>query len=147
MFFGYLPELIFTSRSRFLVGEVSGAKEDLEESLRIKQDLTQSLVKLASVCMEQGDSDAAFDCFEKAIQSNPSDPDIYYHRGQVYFIMNDFNKAAENYTKSSELDDGFVFSHIQLAVAQYKMGDVQKSMIKFRKTLTKFRDMSEPYNY
>jgi import receptor subunit TOM70 len=97
--------------------------------------------------MEQGESQAAFDCFDKAIASNPSDPDIYYHRGQVYFIMNDFEKAAENYTKSTELDDGFVFSHIQLAVAQYKMGDVQKSMAKFRRTLTKFRDMSEPYNY
>ena len=30
--------------------------------------------------------------------------------------MNEFAKAAENYTKSSELDDQFVFSHIQLAV-------------------------------
>jgi import receptor subunit TOM70 len=126
------------------MGEVSSAKEDLEESLRIKPDLTQSLVKLASVCMEQGDPK---DCFEKAIASSPSDPDIFYHQGQVYFIMNDFEKAAEYYTKSSELDDSFVFSHIQLAVAQYKMGDVQKSMAKFRRTLTKFRDMSEPYNY
>jgi import receptor subunit TOM70 len=129
------------------MGEVSSAKQDLEESLRIKPDLTQSLVKLASVCMEQGDPQAAFDCFDKAIASNPSDPDIFYHRGQVHFIMNDFEKAAENYTKSTELDDNFVFSHIQLAVAQYKTGDVQKSMAKFRRTLAKFRDMSEPYNY
>jgi import receptor subunit TOM70 len=129
------------------MGEVSSAKQDLEESLRIKPDLTQSLVKLASVCMEQGDPQAAFDCFDKAIEFNPSDPDIYYHRGQVYFIMNEFQKAAENYTNSTELDESFVFSHIQLAVAQYKMGDIQKSMAKFRRTLTKFRDMSEPYNY
>jgi hypothetical protein len=38
----------------------------------------------------------------------------------VFFIMNEFAKAAENYTKSSKLDDQFVFSHIQLVVAQYK---------------------------
>lgn len=129
------------------MGEVSNAKQDLEESLRINPGLTQSLVKLASVCMEQGDAKAAFECFDKAITARPADPDIYYHRGQVHFIMNEFEKAAENYTKSTELDDTFVFSHIQLAVAQYKMGDVQKSMGKFRRTLTKFRDMSEPYNY
>jgi len=129
------------------MGEVSSAKQDLEESLRIKPDFTQSLVKLASVCMEQGDPQAAFDCFDKAIETNPSDPDIFYHRGQVHFIMNEFEKAAENYTKSTELDDSFVFSHIQLAVAQYKTGAVQKSLGKFRRTLAKFRDMSEPHNY
>jgi len=129
------------------VGEIQGAKQDLEESLRLRPDLTQSLVKIASVCMEQGDPQAAFDCFDKAIESNPSDPDIYYHRGQVYFIMNDFTQAADNYVKSSELDDRFVFSHIQLAVAQYKMGDVAKSMVTFRKTLKAFSQTSEPYNY
>ena len=61
--------------------------------------------------------------------------------------MNDFAKAAENYTKSIELDETFVFSHIQLAVAQYKSGDVQKSMATFRRTLKAFPDRSEPQNY
>ena len=32
--------------------------------------------------MEQGDPKKAFECFEEAIQQNPNDPDIYYHRGQ-----------------------------------------------------------------
>ena len=37
-----------------------------------------------------------------------------------FFIMNEFAKGADNYTKFSELDDQFVFCHIELAVAQYK---------------------------
>jgi len=61
--------------------------------------------------------------------------------------MNEFDKAAENYTKSTELDTAFVFSHIQLAVAQYKSGDVGKSMATFRRTLKAFPDRSEPQNY
>lgn len=65
----------------------------------------------------------------------------------MLFIMNDFDKAAEDYTKSTELDDTFVFSHIQLAVAQYKSGDVAKSMATFRRTLKAFPDRSEPQNY
>jgi mitochondrial import receptor subunit TOM70 len=32
--------------------------------------------------MEQSDPEKAFECFEKAIEHNPNDPDIYYHRGQ-----------------------------------------------------------------
>jgi import receptor subunit TOM70 len=65
----------------------------------------------------------------------------------VLFIMNQFEEAASNYVQSSELDDQFVFSHIQLAVAQYKMGDLAKSMATFRRTLRQFPNRSEPSNY
>ena len=65
----------------------------------------------------------------------------------VFFIMNEFEKAAENYTESTKLDDTFVFSHIQLAVALYKMGEVPKSKARFLRTLEAFQDRSEPPNY
>jgi import receptor subunit TOM70 len=61
--------------------------------------------------------------------------------------MNEFAKAAENYTKSSELDDQFVFSHIQLAVTQYKLDKLANSLATFRRTLKAFPQRSEPYNY
>jgi mitochondrial import receptor subunit TOM70 len=148
---------------RFLIGDTDGAKADLEESLQLVPSLTQTWVKIASVHMERGDPSKAFEAFEEATKHNASDPDIYYHRGQgniliastvssayfvvVLFILNEFAKAAEDYTKSTELDDTFVFSHIQLAVAQYKSGDIQKSMATFRRTLKAFPDRSEPQNY
>ncbi|KAJ7641549.1 ADP/ATP carrier receptor [Roridomyces roridus] len=132
---------------RFLTGDIDGAKADLQESIRLVPSFTQSLVKVASVHMEQGDPAKAFECFDEAIKQNPGDPDIYYHRGQVLFIMSEFGDAAENYTKSTELDDEFVFSHIQLAVAQYKSGNVANSMATFRRTLKAFPTRSEPQNY
>ncbi len=61
--------------------------------------------------------------------------------------MNEFSEAAENYTRSTDLDDKFVFSHIQLAVAQYKSGSLANGMATFRKTLKAFPQRSEPYNY
>lgn len=67
---------------RFLTGNLRGAKDDLIESAQLNPSLTQSLVKLASVYMEESDPIAAFTSFDKAIEINPEDPDIYYHRGQ-----------------------------------------------------------------
>jgi len=67
---------------KFLMGDVEGAKIDLNESIELVPSFTQSLVKIASVHMEQGDPATAFQCFEDAIKHNPNDPDIYYHRGQ-----------------------------------------------------------------
>ncbi|KAI0919491.1 hypothetical protein AcV5_001544 [Taiwanofungus camphoratus] len=132
---------------KFLMTDVTGAKEDFLASIELQKSLTQTWVKVASVYMEQGDPKKAFDCFEEAIKHNADDPDIYYHRGQVLFIMNEFTEAAENYTKSTELDDQFVFSHIQLAVAQYKSGNLANSMATFRRTLKAFPQRSEPQNY
>lgn len=65
----------------------------------------------------------------------------------MYFITNDFSSAATNYTKSSTLDSSFVFSHIQLAVAQYKLGNVANSMATFRRTMTAFPARGEVCNY
>jgi len=132
---------------RFLTGDVEGAKNDFNESVRLVPSLTQSWVKVASVYMEQNDPPKAFECFDEAIKHNPLDPDIYYHRGQVLFIMNQFEEAAQNYTKSTSLDDKFVFSHIQHAVAQYKSGNLASAMAQFRRTMKEFPQRSEPYNY
>jgi len=146
------------------MGDVNGAKEDFQASVHIVPSLTQSWVKIASVYMEQGDPKKTFECFEEAIKHNPNDPDIYYHRGQgaspllvechlgmtcgtVFFIISDFDAAARDYMKSTELDESFVFSHIQLAVAQYKSNNLAKSMATFRRTLTAFPERSEPSNY
>jgi import receptor subunit TOM70 len=97
--------------------------------------------------MELGDAASAFGDFEAAIRHNPNDPDIYYHRGQVYFIMQEFDKAVEDYTKSTELDGDFIFSQIQAAVAHYKQGKVAPSMAAFRRILKQFPDRGEPSNY
>ena len=133
--------------NRFLTADVAGAKTDLEASLALVPGYTQSWVKLASVHMEQGDPAQTFECFEEALKHNKDDPDIFYHRGQVLFIMGKFEEAANDYVKSTELDDNFVFSHIQLAVALYKTQNLAKAMDTFRQTLQKFPARSEPYNY
>ncbi|KAF9074270.1 ADP/ATP carrier receptor [Rhodocollybia butyracea] len=132
---------------KFLLADVEGAKTDLNESIELVPAFSQSWVKIASVYMEQSEPEKAFECFENAITHNPNDPDIYYHRGQVLFIMNKFEDAAENYMKSTELDDQFVFSHIQLAVAQYKSGSLANAMAQFRRTMKAFPHRSEPLNY
>jgi import receptor subunit TOM70 len=132
---------------KFLIGDSLGAKADLEKSLELVPNFVQSWVKIASVHMELGDAVSAFGDFETAIRHNPDDADIYYHRGQVFFIMGEHDKAIADYQKSIELDDTFIFTHVQAAVAQYKMGEVAKSMAAFRRILKQFPDRGEPSNY
>ena len=85
--------------------------------------------------------------FAKAIEVDQSDPDVYYHRGQVRFLMGDFSDAANDYAKSADLDKKFVYSQVQLGVAQYKLGQVKDSLVTFRKCLKNFKNSAEVYNY
>lgn len=61
--------------------------------------------------------------------------------------MQDFDAASDDYNKSTALDDQFIFSHIQYAVAQYKKGEAETAKASFRKAMQLFPQSSEPLNY
>jgi mitochondrial import receptor subunit TOM70 len=93
------------------------------------------------------DREAAMADFAKAIEVDPTDPDVYYHRGQVRFLMGDFSDAASDYSKSADLDKKFVYSQVQLGVAQYKLGQIKDSLVTFRKCIKNFKNSAEVHNY
>ena len=97
--------------------------------------------------MASGNKDAAADDFDKAMEQNSDDPDIYYHRAQLHFILGEFADAAKDYQKSIDLDGKFIFSHIQLGVTQYKMGSIASSMATFRRCIKNFDKVPDVYNY
>lgn len=131
----------------FVIGQAKESLADLDRSTELDPSYVQSWVKKASVHMELGDKDAAFRDFDKAIQLNPEDPDVYYHRGQVNFILGEFDAAIADYEKSTALDPSFIFSQVQQAVANYKLGNVARSTAAFRRILKTFEDSPESYNY
>lgn len=94
-----------------------------------------------------GDRDGAAMDFATALEQNPDDPDIYYHRAQLHFILGEFAEAAKDYQKSIDLDRDFIFSHIQLGVTQYKMGSIASSMATFRRCIKNFEKTPDVYNY
>lgn len=81
------------------------------------------------------------------MEQKQEDPDIYYHRAQLHFILAEFAEAAKDYQKSIDLDRDFIFSHIQLGVTQYKMGSIASSMATFRRCIKNFDKMPDVYNY
>ena len=131
---------------KYLRGEAD-AIDDLHKSIELDPTLTQSYVKRASMHLEANRRDEAAKDFEDAIAQNDKDPDVYYHRAQLNFILGDFPEAAKDYQKSIDLDSSFIFSHIQLGVTQYKMGSVASSMATFRRCIKNFENVPDVYNY
>ncbi|EMR65682.1 putative mitochondrial precursor protein import receptor tom70 protein [Eutypa lata UCREL1] len=132
---------------RCLRGSQEQALLDMDKSIELDPSMTQSYVKRASMHLEMGARDKAAEDLEKAVQQNDRDPDIYYHRAQLHFIHGEFQDAAKDYQKSIDLDNSFIFSHIQLGVTQYKMGSIASSMATFRRCIKNFDKVPDVYNY
>ncbi|KAI8809786.1 hypothetical protein BJ742DRAFT_738047 [Cladochytrium replicatum] len=131
----------------FLKGDASAALEDFNKAVEVDEHNVNTLIKRASVFMERGDLERAVEEFNRAEQVNPEDPDLFYHRGQVRFLTNDLVGAAEDYEKALSLDNTMVYANIQLAVAQYKLGNLGDSDVTFTKALRRFKNSPEVCNY
>src|SRR5438045_4066419 len=82
-----------------------------------------------------------------ATEVNPKDPDTFYHRGQVRFLLGSNNEALEDYEKALRLDPKFVFNQIQIAVLQYRLGDVSKALQGFEECARKNPGSADVWNY
>ncbi|KAJ3407550.1 hypothetical protein CcCBS67573_g00680 [Chytriomyces confervae] len=131
----------------FLKGDISLSMDLLDQSLAIDPNNMNTLIKRASIFMERQDLETALQEYQRAETINPKDPDLYYHRGQVRFLTGDVAAAIKDYKKSLELDNEFVYGHIQLAVAMYKNDDQTGAEKTFVKALRKFSHIPEVYNY
>lgn len=135
----------------FLKGKSEEAKKDFEKSLEAQPDNANSHIKMASLFMEKSQDESslneALKCFEKALQHKPEDPDIYYHRGQIYFLTQDYDNALLNYDKSIALDPNFLFAEIQKAVALYRSQRIDEAEQVFVEAEKRFPDSPDVSYY
>lgn len=142
----YALALEYRATFLFLLNNVDDALSDIERSIALHPTV-QAYVKRSSVHMERGNITSANQDFEAALKLNPDSADVYYHRAQIAFLTQDFEAAIKDYKKSVELDPNFLFSHIQLAVSQYRHGSSTDALKIFQNLLTKFDDSSDVHNY
>ena len=80
--------------------------------------------------MEKSDPTGALEDFQHAIELEPESADIFYHRGQVHFLMGNLEDAAKDYEKSISLNSTIAFAYIQLGVAMYRIGNHKDAIVR-----------------
>ncbi|KAG0679403.1 TOM (translocase of outer membrane) complex component [Pichia californica] len=122
------------------------AKTFVEKALTISPR-PRMYVVLALIAADKGDYLSADAEFTKAIEMNPEDPNIYYHYGQVYYLIGDLKKAQLNFEKAKSLNPKNVFAHIQLACITYRHNEIQKCFEMFNQAKSLFPTAPEIPNY
>ena len=71
--------------------------------------------------------------FEALNELAPDDSAVQTNHGNLYFLQQDYQKAIENYTRASILDNEDGGIHINLSMAYYKAGKLKQATSSYTK--------------
>src|SRR5947207_942747 len=72
---------------------------------------------------------------ELAVRNSPDDPLARYYLAKTYYIQNRFTDARDAYNVAIRLDASSARPHLGLALAAYKLGDIEQAKSEFEETL------------
>jgi protein O-mannosyl-transferase len=102
-----------------------------------KTFLERSLAHLASEASAKGDNRQALKSYNEAIDNNPENPTLHYNAGNILFQFQEFEKAAEHFTKALDLDSDYPDAQNNLGLAFMGSGDLNAAKELFLAILSK----------
>ncbi|CAI4039493.1 hypothetical protein SMKI_08G1600 [Saccharomyces mikatae IFO 1815] len=132
----------YTGIFHFLKNNLLGAQALLQESINL-HPTPNSYIFLALTLADKENSQEFFKYFQKAIDLDSEYPPTYYHRGQMYFILQDYVNAKADFQKAQNLYPENIYPYIQLACLLYKQGKFTESEALFNETKLKFPTLPE----
>ncbi|QPG76030.1 hypothetical protein FOA43_003416 [Brettanomyces nanus] len=130
----------------FLKADADKSLEYMEKALETSPR-PRTYVIMGLIKADKGDYVGADTEFGKGIKLNPEDPDIYYHYGQIFYLVGDLTKGEANFEKAKKYNPHNVYSYIQLACLAYRKGDSSKCDKLFKEAKSKFPTSPEVPNY
>ena len=80
--------------------------------------------------------ETALSCFEKTVQLDPEYVTAYYNMGQIHLLVKrDFSRALNCFDRAIGFRDNYIGAHHQKGVAYEMLGDIDKALECWRKTL------------
>ena len=87
-------------------------------------------------CIDGKFSEASVN-FDKAIELSPKTAELYSNRGNMYTMMNNHQKAIEDYTKSLAMDSTLTFAYLYRAFLYFDLKEYDKSLKDLKVVLRK----------
>lgn len=131
---------------KFLKNDPISAHEDLKKAVEYFPR-PNTYIYMALIMADKGQATEYFDNFEKALELDPNCAAVYYHRGQMHFITQQFEQAGKDFEKAKELNESNIFPYIQLACLTYREGKFSDSETLFSEARRKFPTSPEVPNF
>jgi len=145
---------ILTKQQNAAFSDLQLLIDDESTNLKVR---VNALIKRASLFIQQckdpkNDPALSLADFGLAAELDPTNPDVYHHRGQVHLLIEETNKAIVDFNKAVELAPGFGVAYAQKLFTDYRaaslIGDntkVNSVLADFSAALEKFPKCVETY--
>lgn len=131
-------------------GEIDKAVNIFRESILLNEKNTTGKYGLSEAVTRKGDSlleeqkpEIAQPFYREAIQNNEKNASAYAGLGEAYDLLNENEKALENYLKALSLDPDLTELYTPIGSLYFQKGDMQQADSYLTKALTVSADSSE----
>lgn len=131
---------------KFLKNDPIGAHVHLEESLSL-HPRTTAYIYMALIMADKGEPDQYKQYFDKALELDPNCSAVYYHRGQMHFVAENFTEAGADFDKAKELNPENIFAYIQCACLAFRENRFDDCETLFSEARRKFPTAPEVPNF
>ena len=114
-------------------GELQSAKLEFLNTLDLDADNPDAMIGLADVLVKQGDMQGGEHLYERCVKENPTYWKAQNALGNFYFRQGMFYKAAESYTRVTELTSSNAVAFSNLGAARLYAGNFQGATAAWRR--------------
>jgi TolB-like protein/Tfp pilus assembly protein PilF len=98
------------------------------KAYQINQDLAETNVGLGWSCFYKGDWDEAFKYYKRALELEPTNPEVNYYVAGFFKDIGLYRKAIEFYSKAIEIDPTYAEYRDVCAQCYMKIGEYEKAI-------------------
>lgn len=138
--------LEYTAAFQFMKNVPNEASELIEKAVSLKPR-ARTYITRALINADRSSFTEALADFQRAIDMNPENADVYYHLGQMFYLTQDLESARTNFEKAKEYNPDNLYAYIQLACIIYKLGNFEEAEKAFTEARLKFPTSPEILNY
>ena len=129
-----------------LKGDVTAADAALAESLKLNEKDPNALIKLSLVHLEKNDFIEMTKALEQSYNLNPTNPALFYHRGEVLALSGSLDAAVKDFEEAEKLCPGFEISYVHHARGLLGLNRPDEAEKVLTKALDRFKDSVEIKN-
>ena len=94
---------------------------------------------------EEAGLDEAFNSLNSAIESDPSNAESYFNRGNIYEGREMDDKAISDYTKAIDLKPRYAEAFINRGIVYYKRAEFERAILDYTRALELDPSYGEAY--
>ena len=114
-------------------GDIEGAIEKYQQSLRLNPDYPEARYNLGSAFLQQGQTDEAIRQCELALQLLPKEPDAHIVLGNAFLAKEDVDRAIREYAEALAVRPDDYIGHYNLAMALQQKGETERAAREYEK--------------